>query len=173
MSVKKLLSITECLDICDNLPECDKITESSNYYQGTTGWLMPDIAKKYLPQAQSLISQDYTITELTNIYVRTYHPGCVLKMHTDQARYDVTMTVCVENTDPDFELCVSTETFLPEWPFGAEPDLKKYYDSYQSYDLRPGDAVSMQGRIYPHWRPEKRHDTDSTYIFYSWQIQEP
>lgn len=170
--VTKLLTLSECQDIITNLDRSQSFREDSTYYGGTTAWLQPDIAKKYLPQAEALISQTHNIKSLTNIYVRIYVRNTVLKMHTDQPGYDVTMTVCVENSDPDFTLCVSNLTHPDPWPFNREGDLTAYYHDSVCYDLKPGECVSMLGTQYPHWRPEKYTDSDSTYIFYSWECHD-
>ena len=170
--VTKLLTSQECDDIITNLDLSQSISEDSNYYGGTQGWLQPDIAKKYLPKAEALIIKTHDIKSLTNIYVRTYLTNTQLKMHTDQPGYDVTMTVCVENSDPDFTLCVSNLTHPDPWPFNSEGDLTPYYHNSLCYDLRPGECVSMQGRRYPHWRPTKYSLTPSTYIFYSWECHD-
>lgn len=168
--VSKLLSQSECQEILDALQPSDSFSEDSVYYGGTQAWLRPKIAEKYLDRATQHISKTYDIQRLTNIYVRTYLPGTQLQMHTDQAGYDVTMTVCIANSDPDFTLCVSSVEHPEEWPFHSEGDLSNYYENSECYDLRPGECVSMLGRLYPHWRPRKLHTTDSTYIFYSWEV---
>ena len=170
--VTQLLSLTECQEILDGLSLTDAITEHSSYYGGSLAWIMPECAKKYLDRATTEIIKTYDIKSLTNIYVRTYTPHTVLKMHTDQPGYDVTMTVCIANSDPDFTLCVSSVEHPEPWPFNSEGDLTKFYEQSECYDLKPGECVSMLGRRYPHWRPEKYHNSDSTYIFYSWQIHD-
>lgn len=170
--VSELLSQSECEEIMQNLYESESFIEDSHYYGGTRAWLRPKIAEKYLDLATQHISKTYNIKSLTNIFVRTYMPGTVLKMHTDQPGYDITMTVCISNPDPDFTLCVSSIEHPDPWPFNTEGDLTKFYKLSQCYDLRPGECVSMLGRRFPHWRPEKYHNSSSTYIFYSWEIHD-
>lgn len=168
--ITQLLTLTECELIVNNLPESDQISETSSYYGGSLGWVMPEVCWQFLPQAQDYVKSLYQISDLTNIYVRTYPTGSCLRMHTDQSDYDVTLTVCVDNSDPDFDLCVSNRSWSSEWPFNSEPDLTEYYQDSDCYTLMTGDAVAMPGRIYPHWRPTKTSDNASTYVFFSWQL---
>ena len=163
----------QCQAIVQGFDSDIKLHDTSEYSPNTNGVYNLSAANKYVDYVTNLLRQHNNINvAFQNSFTREYMAGSRLKLHTDRAGLDLTLSVCLEfPTGASWPLRVSNV----EWTHGVWnntlPDYSLWTTNCTDFDLKPGQGVIANGIKYPHWRdnmPENMHR--AVYVFYHWNI---
>jgi hypothetical protein len=165
----------QCQSIVHEFDLANKVLDTSEYSPNTNGVYNLPASIDHVDLVTDLVRQSLSAQKnikFQNSFTREYLPGSFLKLHTDRADLDVTLSVCLE-IPPDIVWPLNVSNV--EWPGtawnNALPDYTTWTSNYTEYNLQPGQGAVALGLKYPHWRnnipPGLRR---AVYVFYHWNI---
>jgi hypothetical protein len=169
-----IFSLEECASITAKFDAVeDKHDESTEiYYKNSRGVYNLPATWAYVDRITRRVQQRYPDAKFDSTYTRMYTRGSYLKIHTDRAGLDVTMSICLEDRNNlEWQLFVSAATFDGDvWDNSA--DTERYKEKYLGVACMPGQGAIMEGRKHPHWRDELLcgEAQRAVYVFYHWTL---
>lgn len=170
---QNILTKKQCDHIANGMLSKHKVNATNKdttiYSNGAYGFYDLPEAMYFVPRLHNFIKRDYGNVVFKNNFTRIYSKGNQLKIHTDRAGLDITLSLCVL-FEPSREWPIYVSNVAIEGLWRENLPIESYIKDSAPYVTPVGSGVACLGTKNPHWRDPLECDDGQLVIqaFYHW-----